>query len=266
MIATEQGEMLPAELRAAARRSARSRHLLVCSDFDGTLAPIVTDPAAARALPEGTAALLALAELPETTVAVISGRALQDLAILTGLPDTIRLVGSHGAEFDTGVITALDAPAVRLRTVLLQQVRDLTDGVPGVQLEEKPASVAVHVRRASRPDAESVLAALRGGPAQAPGVYATAGHEVLELAVVDSGKGHAIDVLRHECGATAVVFVGDDVTDEHAFARLSDSDLAVKVGPAPSVATFRVPDPAAVARLLALLAAERSAQGWLRQT
>ena len=56
--------------------------MLVASDYDGTLAPIVADPEQARALPESVGALRVLAGLHETTAAVISGRALRDLATL----------------------------------------------------------------------------------------------------------------------------------------------------------------------------------------
>ncbi len=249
------------ELRAAVRRIARVPHLLVCSDYDGTLAPLVEDPTSARALPESISALRALAGLSGTTAAVISGRALRDLAALSRLPAEVHLVGSHGSEFDIGFVRALTGTASRLRTSLLGAVRGLVDGVPGILLEEKPASVAVHVRRASRQDADVVLDALRRGPGHMDGVYVTEGHEVLELSVVESDKGHAIDVLRHQAGASAAFFVGDDVTDERGFARLSGPDVGVKVGPGRTAAEFRIQGPREVSVLLALLAEERAA--WL---
>ena len=78
------------------------------SDFDGTLAPIVNHPGDARPLPEAAAALRALADLPATTAALISGRALRDLAALSGMTAPVHLVGSHGAEFDTGFAHEID--------------------------------------------------------------------------------------------------------------------------------------------------------------
>ena len=89
----------------------------------------------------------------------------------------------------------------------------------------------------------------------------TEGKAVIELAVVQTDKGHALDVLRHQVGATAAVFLGDDVTDEKAFARLSGPDLGVKVGAGETLAGFRIDDPAEVGMVLAFLLEER--RNWL---
>ncbi len=89
---------LPAELRRALVQLARTPRLLVACDYDGTLSPIVADPEQARPLPESVNALRSLASLSSTTVAVISGRALRDLATLSRLPSEVHLVGSHGSE------------------------------------------------------------------------------------------------------------------------------------------------------------------------
>ncbi|MGD9954609.1 MAG: trehalose-phosphatase [Candidatus Nanopelagicales bacterium] len=241
-------------LRAALERAAETERLLVAVDFDGTLAPIVSNRDDARALPESLEALADLVRLPATSVAVVSGRALVDLAAVGNLPDGVLLVGSHGAELD-------DLPrddVVERRDALLQDVRTTTSGVPGVDLEVKPAGVAVHVRAAARSDAAAVLDALRAGPARLPGVSATPGKEVLELSVVSTDKGQALDVLRRRTSATAAVFLGDDVTDESAIERLHPGDVGVKVGPGATAAEHRVPDPVVVADVLALLAAERT--------
>ena len=79
---------------------ARVPMLLVATDYDGTLAPIVDDPSKAHPLSEAMTALRNLAELPSTHVAVISGRALRDLRQLASFPAAVHLVGSHGSEFD----------------------------------------------------------------------------------------------------------------------------------------------------------------------
>jgi trehalose 6-phosphate phosphatase len=252
---------LDPELRAALVAAARARHLLVASDYDGTLAPIVADPAAAVPHPGSVAALAMLVGLPGTSVAVVSGRSLHDLAELLPVPPGVRLVGSHGAEHDADFARDIDDGAVRLRTRILEAVRLLTDGVPGVLLETKPAAVAVHVRRASRPDATRVLAAVLAGPGRIPGVHVTEGKEVVELSVVATGKGEALDLLRQQAGASVTVFLGDDVTDERAFTRLAQPDVTVKIGPGETAARFRVADPDEATDLLVLLAAQRAA--WL---
>lgn len=250
-------------LELALRRLAAADVVLVCVDFDGTLAPIVATPDRARALPEAAAALTTLSGLPRTHAAVVSGRARADLAELTSLadiPPSVHLVGSHGAELPdaSGALPSADAPAMAGVRDLVAAVERLTTGVPGVLIETKPTGVAVHVRLAARDDAARVLEEVRTGPGSRDGVHLTAGHEVLELSVVASDKGDALDSLRARTGATAVLFVGDDVTDERALARLGRHDVGVRVGPGESRAAFRVDGPADVATLLGTLAAERA--------
>ncbi len=254
-------EALPAELRRAIVQIARTPRLLVACDYDGTLAPITTNPDEARPRPESVGALRSLASLHETTCAVISGRALRDLAILSRLPAEIHLVGSHGSEFDIGFVHALDPEARELHRRLEAELARIIDGVPGASLEVKPASVAVHVRRAERDAAARVVAAVHEGPSTWEGVTTTDGKEVVELAVVRTDKGSALDTLRHQVGATAAIFVGDDVTDEKAFARLQGPDLSVKVGEGETLAQYRVEDTEDVATVLAFLLEER--RNWL---
>ncbi|MEY9854806.1 trehalose-phosphatase [Catenulispora sp. GAS73] len=248
---------LPTGLRQAIDRIARVPRLLVVCDYDGTLAPIVADPAQAVPRPESTQALATLATLPDTTAGVISGRALRDLAPLSGLPAGVHLIGSHGAEFDAGFAHALDHQAQALRRQLETDLEGLIGRTPGASLELKPASIAVHVRRAEPAAGASVLEAVRTGPARWRGVHVTEGKAVIELAVVETDKGEALDVLRRRVDATAAVFVGDDVTDEKAFARLTGLDVGVKVGSGETLAEYSVPDTEDVAIMLAYLLSER---------
>ncbi|MUL46181.1 trehalose-phosphatase [Mycobacterium sp. CBMA293] len=246
--------MLPVDLVTALDAVAATPRLLVTSDFDGTLSPIVNNPADARALPAGSAALLDLVELPHTSVALVSGRALEVLRELSGMPESVHLVGSHGAEFNTGFTQPVDG-------VLLARITDslteIAHQYPGVAVETKPASVALHVRNASEADGMAALTAARLAGTEWD-AETTEGKAVLEFAVVATNKGSAIDVLRERDDATAVVFLGDDVTDEKAFARLRDGDVGVKVGPGPSAAQYRVDSPEDVAEVLAYLAGRRA--------
>jgi trehalose 6-phosphate phosphatase len=254
-------EALPAELRRAIVQIARTPRLLVACDYDGTLAPIVENPDQARPMTESVGALRSLAALHETTTAVISGRALRDLATLSRLPAEVHLVGSHGSEFDIGFVHALDGQARDLHRRLEHALEEITDDTVGVQLEIKPASIAVHTRRAEADVAARVNEAVRQGPCTWDGVQVTEGKAVIELAVVQTDKGRALDTLRHQIGATAAVFVGDDVTDEKAFARLSGPDLGVKVGDGETLAGFRINDTVQVGMVLAFLLEER--RNWL---
>lgn len=246
--------MLPPELSDALTVAARVSRLLVTSDFDGTLSPIVSDPADARPLPAAGDALIALAELPDTEVALISGRALRDLRLLSSMPAAVHLVGSHGAEFDSGFAHDIDTDLLQAIT---QTLMAIAADKPGVTVETKPASVALHVRNASDADGEAALAAAWDA-AQGWDAHATTGKAVLEFAVISTDKGEAIDILRTEHSAAAVVFFGDDVTDEKAFRRLTDADVGVKVGPGDTAAAYRVETPEDVAAALAHLHSVRA--------
>lgn len=247
-----------ADLLDAVRAIAGTRRLLVALDFDGVLAPIVEVPSEARPLPASAAAIRSLATLHDTTVVLVSGRGLADLAAVSGLGPPIQMVGSHGAEFEDGA-AVLDDGRRALLDRLGTELRELVNGEPGVALEFKPAGVAVHVRNASPAVAARVIDAVRAGPATRRGVEATPGKAVLDLAVLQMNKGAAVDMLRERLGVDAVLFAGDDVTDETAFLRLRPGDLGVKVGDGATAATHRVADPAAIAVVLEqLLAARRS--------
>lgn len=99
------------------------------------------------------------------------------------------------------------------------------------------------------------------GPASWVGVQTTEGKEVIELAVVETDKGAALDIVRHQQGASAAVFIGDDVTDEKAFKRLSGPDVGIKVGDGESLAKYRVSSTEDVSKALAFLLEER--RTWL---
>ena len=247
-------------LDQAVRTLAAAPRLLIALDFDGVLAPIVPVPSDARPLPAAVTAIDALAALPDTTVALLSGRGLADLAAVSGFGPSVHMIGSHGGEFadSDGSGSMLDDPARARLERLTAELRELVAGEPGVTLENKPAGVAVHVRNAERAVAARVLDAVRAGPASRAGVETTPGKEVLDLAVLEVSKGSALDRLRERTGADAVFFAGDDVTDETAFVRLRPGDLGVKVGDGDTAAEHRVPDPPALARLLDALRAARS--------
>ncbi|MFI5509883.1 trehalose-phosphatase [Mycobacterium sp. NPDC051804] len=241
--------MLPVELQRSLDSISRIPRLLVVCDFDGTLAPIVSNPADARMLPDAATALVALAELPDTEVALVSGRALGVLRTLSAVPDSIHLVGSHGAEFDTGFTHDIDEG---LLARIIAELNEIAAAKPGVTVETKPASVALHVRNASPADGEAALEQARRA-SESWDAHATAGKAVLEFAVIHTDKGAAVDILRDQTASTAVVFLGDDVTDEKGFARMRDGDVGVKVGPGESAARFRVDSPEDVAEALGYL-------------
>jgi trehalose 6-phosphate phosphatase len=249
------------DLDRALEAVARVPVLLVATDYDGTLAEIVSDPATAFPVRESIVGLRALATLGSTHAAVISGRSLADLAALSALDGQVMLVGSHGSEFDQDFVRSLTRRQVELRQQVLDEMHRIAARDPAFRIEPKPASVAFHYRGVAEGVAEAAVAELLGGAASWEDVRVKTGKKVLELAVVHTSKGDAIEALRHRVGAGAVVYFGDDVTDEDAFERLQGPDLGIKVGSGDSAAAFRIADPTEVARRLARLACLR--EQWL---
>ena len=249
------------ELAERIRHLARIPNLLVACDYDGTLAPLVDDPMEARPNRDAVAAMRSLTELANTHVTVISGRSLRDLATLSRLPEEIRLVGSHGSEFDLGFASHLEPAKAELRDRLVTEVRALGHKY-GAIVEEKPAGVTYHFRSMDEAGIDAAREELVRGPASLDGVFVRNGHDILEFSVINTNKGEALETIRHQVGASAVIFFGDDTTDEDAFRTLSGPDVGVKVGEAKTAAAFRVSSPDTVAQLLALLAELRGR--WLR--
>lgn len=245
---------LPADVDAALANLARTDSLLVASDYDGTISPLVSDPAAARPLAGSVAALRRLAELPHSHAALISGRSLRDLVVLSGLPEQVHFAGSHGSEFESGFAVALGEQTRELLEQIADSAQEIALTYPNVTVEAKPVSIAIHYRNVIDELRVDVRQAIEDGPCALPGVHLTYGKDVVELAVIDTDKGYALDRIREQVGATAVVFFGDDITDEKAFDRLRSTDVGVKVGAGPSRATLRIDDPESVADALTRLA------------
>jgi trehalose-phosphatase len=254
-------------LDAALERLAATPVLLVAVDFDGTLAPIVPDPDDAAPLPRARRALAALARQAHTRVAVVSGRALVDLSQRIGAvePGTL-LVGGHGSEFEPASQGRLELPHARLLEQVRAAVEASAAGLEGVTFEHKDASSALHYRRANRACAAKALTRLRGlrpdmlgvdGEGRALRPQLRRGKKVVELCVLPTHKGDALARLRRELGATRLLYMGDDRTDEDAFRALGTEDVGVKVGLGATAARFRVDDPDAAAEVLVRLVEAR---------
>jgi trehalose-phosphatase len=254
----EDGRMI--DLRRRIAEAARTPVLLVACDYDGTLAPIVVDPAEARPLRETIVALRELAALPNTHVAVISGRSLRDLSTMLENPPDVHLVGSHGSEFDPGFAESLSPEARTRLSELREHARSAAArGGQGFLLEEKPASIAFHYRAADESRGREIVDSLLREVTKGDGVHIKLGRRVVELSVIPTDKGVALQSLRQRFGASATVYFGDDITDEDVFAVLRGPDVGVKVGQCDSRAPHRAADPLEVARLLAFLCERRAA-------
>ncbi|WP_053351885.1 bifunctional alpha,alpha-trehalose-phosphate synthase (UDP-forming)/trehalose-phosphatase [Leucobacter musarum] len=245
------------------RRIATASSLLVATDFDGTIAPIVRRPQDARMLPRARQALELLNAAPGVRVALLSGRSLDGLAETgTGTGGEGWIIsGSHGSEL-TGLelpgVSGADGGAPTAEEVeWLQRVNRrferVLGGEPGVRLERKPFGIAVHTREVRDPDQSRELQAAAVELGIAEGLHVREGKEVREFSVRASNKGAVLQSIRDALPSGPVLFLGDDVTDEDAFAVLGPDDLGIKVGPGDTAATGRVPDPETVAAVLARL-------------
>ena len=230
------------------------RPVLVGLDIDGVLAPIVDHADDAVLLDGIVEPLTRLAAADGLVLAAVSGRTVESMQTF-GLPDGIRLVGSHGMEEAGRPIDPLDATE-RARLDDLVALADAAAELAGdgAWVEHKAASVAVHVRQGDHASGERALERLTSETAAIDGATSKAGSAVLELFARQASKGTAMSRLRDESGAATAVFIGDDVTDEDAFAALVDGDVTIKVGPADTIARFRLDDPDAVRAWLRALA------------
>ncbi|MFC3298312.1 trehalose-phosphatase [Arthrobacter agilis] len=249
------------DLRAALATLAATPHLLVALDFDGTLAPLVERAEDARALPASGTALRALAALPGTTTALISGRALDSLRVVAEPPEDMMMIGSHGAETWTGpdgAPLALTPEQAGLLARAVDVVERTIAAHPGTRIEFKPAGVVLHTRTATDDVADSAVAAARAGLEDLADLSITDGKRVLEISVIKADKGQGLALLRETTGATAVLFAGDDVTDEHALRTLLPDDVGIRVGPGGTAARFTVASPEDFSEVLSELVSLRT--------
>lgn len=248
------------ELGAELGRLAGLARLLVATDYDGVVAPIVRDPARAFPLPGTVDVLRRLAAAPGVTVALISGRDRATLHRLSSAAAPIVTVGSHGAEWDGSLADTLDDADRARRAEIRSALRAIAQRHRGAAVEPKPLGAALHVRNViDAADGDRALDEARRGPATAAGVFATEGKAVLELSVRRASKGDAVRSLKEATAACAVLYFGDDVTDESVFTVLTPADLGIKVGPGATAARLRVPGPVQVRQVLTRLAAARPA-------
>ena len=240
----------PAALAALA--GALGRPLLVGLDVDGVLAPIVDHADDAALLPGMLEAVTEVAE--RTPVAIVSGRTLEDLDRFL-FPHHLDVVGSHGLERRHEAELVLTPEEQAAYDQLAELVADAAAAAgDGAWVETKPAGHVLHVREAPADAAAVAVSSLREQVEQVPGVHLKAGKSVIEVLARPTSKAVAMLALQRERGAAAVVFVGDDRTDEEVFAALGPGDCAVRVGPGDTVATHRLADPAAVLAFLHALA------------
>ncbi|WP_431679925.1 trehalose-phosphatase [Kitasatospora sp. KL5] len=253
---------------------------VVALDFDGTLAPIVADPTAARAHPEAAAVLSALA--PQVAaVVVVTGRPAADAVAyggFAGVPglEHLTVLGQYGAErwdAHSGELTAPEPPAgVAAARAALPGVLAREAAPEGTWTEDKGRALAVHTRRTADPQpAMDRLRAPLAAFAAEHGLVVEPGRFVLELRPPGVDKGAALEAFLAERSARTVLYAGDDLGDLAAYAAVEkrrgegSPGLLVCSGPTTGEAPVReladradlvVQGPAGLVDLLSALAGE----------
>lgn len=235
---------------------ATAGELFLVLDYDGTLAPFRVNRMEAVPLEGALEALTTIRDSGRTRVAMVTGRPLSELLELVG-DLGVPMVGSHGFEYRgaDGTVETSELPRAQTERfeIAEAQARALS---PAARVERKPASVALHTR--GMPDSEAeplherVCAEWSQGAAEA-GLECRRFSGGVELRVKGIDKGTAVARLLEGTGEQVLcVYVGDDETDEDAFAALPTGGVGIKVGPREVVtgARGRLADPEAVRRFL----------------
>ncbi|WP_242928246.1 trehalose-phosphatase [Pontibacter vulgaris] len=219
-------------------------------DYDGCLTPIVKDPDQAILSDEMRNVLRQLADVCK--VAIVSGRDRQNVKQLVQL-DNVYFAGSHGFDISgpggmhtepggaSAALPALDASAKVLREKL--------QSIKGTLVERKRYAIAVHYRNVADENVEQVKQITEEVIAQHPELKKGLGKMVIELKPnLDWHKGKAVlwlmEALELNEQVTMPLYIGDDITDEDAFATLQDRGITILVGEhdEKTAATYRLKD------------------------
>ena len=253
----------PISPAALAEKVGVNEAILLTMDYDGTLVPIAPVPGRAR---PGERLLKTLAQFgrrPEYTLAVLSGRRLEELRALLPVPE-LYLAGVHGAVISRpdGIIVPLfnDPDIARAIARLDDLARARIGDRPGFLVENKRFALAIHYRLAEPEAAEEVLASfLRESEKlrRQSGLVLLRGKKILEVRPPGLHKGKPLAWLKNNFPGHHAVFLGDDTTDEDAFQLLKkENGLGVLISehPRPSSAALRLKSPFEVQQFLELLA------------
>jgi trehalose 6-phosphate phosphatase len=221
-------------------------------DFDGTLVELASRPDAVVVEAELPPILHALARRLGGALALVTGRRLADVDALLA-PARLPAAGQHGAE-----LRPRPGEGTRTRTaggigIIARSLRERFGHDARLLIEDKGAAVALHYRQAPERAPECVQA-LRELAQPWPALEVFTGKRVVEARARGADKGEAVRALAAEppFARRVPVFVGDDRTDEDAFAAAhAAGGWSVKVGDGPTLARYRC-------------AGVREARAWLR--
>ncbi len=219
-------------------------HVLLLSDYDGTLTPIVGRPEEAILSPEVRKKLDALTQRSDFSVGIISGRALSEIQSMVGL-DGIYYAGNHGLEISGPGLRFVSPEAKKAQAKINELARQFAASlghVKGVIVEDKGLSLSVHYRLV-KPDevkeVEGIFQQITAPAVRQGGIRVTSGKKVWEARPpIDWHKGKAVEAISQEIKALLrvasllTVYLGDDTTDEDAFRVLRrPQGWSIFVGP-----------------------------------
>jgi len=204
-------------------------HLLLLSDYDGTLTPIVSRPEEALLSPEVKEKIYALAQKPTSSVGIISGRSMSELKSMVAV-EGIYYAGNHGLEIEGPGLKFVSKPAEEARATMKDLDRQLSaalDNIAGVIVEDKGLSLSVHYRLVKKGEENIVAETFKQitVPLVNEGkIKITTGKKVMEVRPpIDWHKGKAVEAITREIKAllklesVLTLYLGDDTTDEDAF-------------------------------------------------
>jgi trehalose 6-phosphate phosphatase len=214
-----------ADIRAAS-------HVLLLSDYDGTLTPIVGRPRDAVLSPAVRDKLSALALKPDFSVGIISGRSLVELKYMVAI-EGIYYAGNHGLEIEGPSLDYVSPDAEYAQATiqnLAGQLAEALENIAGVIVEDKGLSLSVHYRLVSEEEQADVAVIFKrviSSLADAGEIKITSGKKVFEVRPpIDWDKGKAVESIRRgimsllKLERLMTVYLGDDTTDEDAFSAL----------------------------------------------
>jgi trehalose-phosphatase len=233
-------------------------HILLAADFDGTLCPVCESPSNVVVPKMILESLRQLSNSPHIAIAVISGRALDDL--MRRLPLPVVLAGNHGLAIRGPAFQFEHAGARLLRPKLVEACGQLTRIIvrwKGAWVEEKALTAAVHYRKVDRDARYALIRTVRQCMASYDGLFGMrAGREAIEIHPrVAWDKGTCVRWIKQRLRmeGSFCVCIGDDPTDESMF-EANVNQMNIKVGTiGRSAAGFQVADVYEVAALLAHL-------------
>lgn len=256
----------PEVVAADAADRMAGRHVLLLTDFDGTLAELAPRPSDAFVSEPVRNALESVGTRPELTLGIVSGRRMDDAAARVGIPAPF-VAGLHGLEIRGRGEDFMHRVLDEVEPVVAQLAVAATERLawcPGCFLENKRWALTCHVRQSPQEAGERALEefeSLAEPYLESRVLRLLIGSKAIELLpAVDWHKGRAVQwirarVIRDTGRAVSVLYLGDDRTDEDAFTTLSVDDFAIGVGHRPHshMIDARLDGPKAVGRFFTAL-------------